>query len=339
VVNEPTFQGYTNIYLNTGVTITNQPKVSEQGVEVKTDNTGFGELFGDKPVATQPVTGLSITYTPTGKQSQTYTINKNKIINSKGEEVFKEDSTDRRKIFANVAIKEGRAKVIEDNKGVKYVVNNKQQIMSTATGKIMEWAENHATRKLLLDKYNKLVQPEISDSGVKVNANNTGFNELFENNSQTIRNSQENFVSLSEDNIIGQTIIASQPFNKGSITGEVASIKPNPIKKGSYSIILTNGEKVAWNKETNNFVWVASDNSKFTSLSEIPGTMENTELKETQAEVFNNKRTPKEKALDFRRMNVLFKKHSDGTLTSEKELRDFDMFKQMYPQEFEKKCK
>jgi hypothetical protein len=333
------YHNFTNLTLQEKLNPKIQSKVSEQGVEVKTDNTGFGELFGDKPVATQLVTGLSITYTPTGKQSQTYTINKNKIINSKGEEVFKEDSTDRRKIFANVAIKEGRAKVIEDNKGVKYVVNNKQQIMSTATGKIMEWAENHATRKLLLDKYNKLVQPEISDSGVKVNANNTGFNELFENNSQTIRNSQENFVSLSEDNIIGQTIIASQPFNKGSITGEVASIKPNPIKKGSYSIILTNGEKVAWNKETNNFVWVASDNSKFTSLSEIPGTMENTELKETQAEVFNNKRTPKEKALDFRRMNVLFKKHSDGTLTSEKELRDFDMFKQMYPQEFEKKCK
>lgn len=189
--------------INNKSTFLNQPKVSESGVEVKTDNFE-GLDFGDKQVVTQPITGLSITYTPTGKQSQTYTINKNKIINSKGEEVFKEDSADRRKIFANVAVKEGRAKVIEDNKGVKYVVNNKQQIMSTATGKIMEWADNHATRKLLLNKYNKLVQPEISDS-------------LFENNSQNNRNSQESFVSLSE----------------------------------------------------------------------IPGTMENTELNKTQAEVFN----------------------------------------------------
>ena len=45
VVNEPTFQGYTNIYLNTGITVSNQPKVSESGVEVKTDNTGFDEMF------------------------------------------------------------------------------------------------------------------------------------------------------------------------------------------------------------------------------------------------------------------------------------------------------
>ena len=36
---------YTNIYLNTGITVSNQPKVSESGVEVKTDNTGFDEMF------------------------------------------------------------------------------------------------------------------------------------------------------------------------------------------------------------------------------------------------------------------------------------------------------
>jgi hypothetical protein len=156
----------------------NQPKVSEQGVEINTNNFE-GLNFGDKKVTTQPITGLSITYTPTGKQTQTYTIDKTKIFNSKGEEVFKEDSADRRKIFANVAVKEGRAKVIEDNKGIKYVVNNKQQIMSTTTGKIMEWAENHATRKLLIDKYNSSIQPKVSESGVEVKTDNTGFDEMF----------------------------------------------------------------------------------------------------------------------------------------------------------------
>lgn len=45
VVNEPTFQGYTNIYLNTGITVNTEPKVSESGVEIKTDNTGFDEMF------------------------------------------------------------------------------------------------------------------------------------------------------------------------------------------------------------------------------------------------------------------------------------------------------
>ena len=45
VVNEPTFQGYTNIYLNTGITVVNQPKVSESGVEVSADDTGLNDLF------------------------------------------------------------------------------------------------------------------------------------------------------------------------------------------------------------------------------------------------------------------------------------------------------
>lgn len=112
-------------------------------------------------------------------------------------------------------------------------------------------------------------QSKVSELGVEVSIKDTGFDSLFGNNQENIRNVQENFVSLSE----------------------------------------------------------------------IPGTVENTEIKETQDKVFNTKRTPKEKALDFRRMNVLFKKHSEGTLTTEKELRDFEMFKQMYPQEYEKRCK
>lgn len=268
VVNEPTFQGYTNIYLNTGITVTNQPNISEQGAEISSNNFE-GLDFGDKQQTSQLVTGLTISYTPTGKQTQTYTIDKTKIFNSKGDEVFKEDSADRRKIFANVAVKEGRAKVVEDNKGVKYVVNNKQQIMSTATGKIMEWDENHATRKLLLDKYNGSTQPKVSESGVEVKTDNTGFDTLFGNNQENVRNVQENFLSLSE----------------------------------------------------------------------IPGTVENTEIKETQDKVFNEKRTPKQRQTDFRRMDVLFKKKQEGTLTSEKELRDFEMFKQMYPLEYEKRCK
>ena len=48
VVNEPTFQGYTNIYLNTSVTVTNQAKISESGVEVSADDTGFDKLFDNK---------------------------------------------------------------------------------------------------------------------------------------------------------------------------------------------------------------------------------------------------------------------------------------------------
>jgi len=170
VVNEPTFQGYTNIYLNTGITVANQPKVSEAGVEVKADNTGFDDLF-----------------------------EKEKTIEEKAEEFWRN----------NV-----------DEKG-----------------------------------YPKEALSEVI--------------KRFKNNQQNNRNSQENFLSLSE----------------------------------------------------------------------IPGTVENTEIKETQDKVFDTKRTPKERQTDFRRMDVLFKKKQEGTLTTEKELRDFEMFKEMYPQEYKKRCK
>lgn len=112
-------------------------------------------------------------------------------------------------------------------------------------------------------------QPKVSELGVEVKMEDTGLNDLFENKLENVRNVQENFVSLSE----------------------------------------------------------------------IPGTVENTEIKETQDKVFNEKRTPKQRQTDFRRMDVLFKKKQDGKLTTEKELRDFEMFKQMYPQEYEKRCK
>lgn len=45
VVNEPTFQGYTNIYLNTSVVINVQPEVSEQGIEVSDDDMGLTGVF------------------------------------------------------------------------------------------------------------------------------------------------------------------------------------------------------------------------------------------------------------------------------------------------------
>lgn len=246
----------------------NQPKVSESGVEVNTNNFE-GLNFGNKQIVTQPITGLSITYTPTGKQTQTYTIDKTKIFNSKGEEVFKEDSADRRKIFANVAVKEGRAKVIEDNKGIKYVVNNKQQIMSTTTGKIMEWAENHATRKLLIDKYNSSIQPKVSESGVEVQINNTGFESLFENKPENVRNVQENFVSLSE----------------------------------------------------------------------IKGTVENTQLNETQAEVFNENKIPPT-ATEMRLINKAITVYQeDASKLTDVQKKRLEKYARNYPESWKKICK
>ena len=48
--------------------------------------------------------------------------------NRKGVEVFKVDSIDRNKIFANLAVRKGRAVVVVHN-GVSYVVNDNDKII------------------------------------------------------------------------------------------------------------------------------------------------------------------------------------------------------------------
>lgn len=108
-------------------------------------------MQGDESGAAQQTQqqGVQVMYTPKGKARQTYTIVGTKILNANGKEVYKKDSADRRKIFANLAIQQKRARVVE-YKGNKYVVNDRNQIMSVATGKIMEWGENDGNRKAIL---------------------------------------------------------------------------------------------------------------------------------------------------------------------------------------------
>ena len=129
----------------------------------KKDLKGFKEFVGKPAQQTSEVE--TITYTPKGKQRQTYTIEGNKIFNSKGAEVFKEDSTDRNKIFANLAVKQGRA-VVVNYKGTDYVVNNKQDIMSTVSGNIMNWGPENGNRKDILAKVNKPTQQTSADDTV-----------------------------------------------------------------------------------------------------------------------------------------------------------------------------
>lgn len=100
-----------------------------------------------------------IVYTPIGKTQQTYTIRKSEdgqyqIINKDGKEVFKEDSKDRRRIFANLAVKEKRA-VVVTHKNKQYVVNNKGQIISVTTGDLMKWDDNNGVKKAILKEANE----------------------------------------------------------------------------------------------------------------------------------------------------------------------------------------
>lgn len=92
----------------------------------------------------------TITYTPKGKQEQTYIIKGSHIFNKNGKEVFSNDSVDRNAIFANLAVKEKRAVIIEHN-GHKYVVNNRGKIISVDTRKVMQWDENNGDRKAIAE--------------------------------------------------------------------------------------------------------------------------------------------------------------------------------------------
>jgi hypothetical protein len=92
------------------------------------------------------LTTKTITYTPIGKTEQTYTIVGSKVFNKDGKEVFAGEGKDRNRIFANLAVKEGRAVVVEW-KDKKYVVNRKGQIVSVTTGDIMKWGEENGDRK------------------------------------------------------------------------------------------------------------------------------------------------------------------------------------------------
>ena len=91
----------------------------------------------------------TVTYTPKGKDRQTYTIKGSKIYNKDGKEVYEKEGVDRYRIFANLALKQGRAVIVEYN-GEEYVVNNKGQIISVATGKLMKWDENNGDRKAIV---------------------------------------------------------------------------------------------------------------------------------------------------------------------------------------------
>lgn len=169
---------------------------------------------------------------------------------------------------------------------------------------------------------------------------------------------------LDSNNMIGKTITANQPFNKGSIIGEVESIKPNKIKKGLFSITLTNGENISWQEGSNNFTWVVknnsenvrnvennsvslpesttviedlSDSNKFVSSSDIPNTVENKQQVEKQNDVFKE---PKglEGQKDTKTITLLKDKVEKGTAT-ETNLKQLENLKNKYGEEYVKKCK
>lgn len=103
-----------------------------------------------KKTAITQLEGIKVEYTPIGKTKQIYTIKGSHIYNKKGKEVFAKDSKDRNKIFANLAVLQGRAVVVQ-YKNSSYVVNDRDQIISVTSGKIMKWGKENGDRKTILE--------------------------------------------------------------------------------------------------------------------------------------------------------------------------------------------
>jgi len=126
----------------------------------------------------------TITYKPIGKETQTYTVENGSIFNKNGDEVFKEASVDRNKILANLAVKQGRAVVVEyrtytNKEGVevpaKYVVNNKDVIISGITGKVMQRDESNRDRKAII-ALAKIAFAEVGPEEPQINSDMEAFN-------------------------------------------------------------------------------------------------------------------------------------------------------------------
>ena len=111
----------------------------------------------------------TISYTPKGKRTQVYTIKGSHIYNRDGKEVFAKDSIDRNKIFANFAVKSGRAVVVEHNNS-RYVVNDRNQIISVTTGKMMQWDEKNKDRNAIIkaaqEKFNGRKSAEVEEAPI-----------------------------------------------------------------------------------------------------------------------------------------------------------------------------
>lgn len=121
-------------------------ETSDGGFRVRAAEPIFNSDNSSENETTRETT---VEYTPIGKSRQTYTIRGNKIFNKEGKEVFKTDSVDRNRIFANLAVQQGRAVVVSyENK--KYVVNNRNQIISVTTGKMMQWDEKNGDRNAII---------------------------------------------------------------------------------------------------------------------------------------------------------------------------------------------
>lgn len=193
VVNEPTFQGYANIYLNTGVTVTNQVKSTQKVAEVspeiadvekrrKADIEKYDERDARSLEAITPnnpnhkVFKVGMKTTP----GMNIRIEKTDTDNWNGE-------GDGYTVIT--AVKEsaefGEDGIMTKSAKVERAVFNTKEEADAAVQATFERAKNLAgkAQEKANAKYNAelaaLNEPKVSESGAEVKTDNTGFDEMF----------------------------------------------------------------------------------------------------------------------------------------------------------------
>lgn len=188
------------------------------GIQSNTISTSIQNNKTNSTTTLEKETSYNIEYTPVGKTKQNYTIKKvngrYRIYNSKGAEVFSVnnyDNKDARKIFANLAIKQGRAVVVE-HKDKKYVVNRDKEIISVTTGDLMKWDDSNGDRRNIIRladaKFKELNQNTTNKSREsKSSSISTGYNK-----NESIKT---DFSTLPADIVNGELVSV---FDFGNIT-------------------------------------------------------------------------------------------------------------------------
>lgn len=185
-----------------------------------------------------------VTYTPTGKTKQTYTITDGKIYNSKGKQVFAGDNADSRKIFANYAVKQNRA-IVTNVRGTDYVVNKDLKILSTKSGNFVYANIETGVGKEIADK----ARPELAKLDVKQVSNIVSqANEYFTNDD--FERFKKHVDSRINDAVeAGKEIVVANDFGKAELEKQAprlykylqsrlkrlqeGKIKPLPVMDGT----------------------------------------------------------------------------------------------------------
>lgn len=324
VVNEPLFQGYTNLFINPIVTI--------KGSETKKSTTKVKE------------------YTETEIEDRLKGIRTIKELAEGFKTLSKEQQDLYKPLFTEKRIQiEDKGKVKVSDAGAQIASNNFEGLDFGDKQVINQSNKNNVENPILsiiknleetLSKTTRTVEMENDFSKLPVEFFqylNLIFRPSFTGNKNEV-------IDISMNGPLGNMVAAGILYDK-SFSKIISVIKETPSYKGLINKLLENKLQNTRNVENNSVslpesttvIEDLSDSNKFVSSSDIPNTVENKQQVEKQNDVFKE---PKglEGQKDTKTITLLKDKVEKGTAT-EANLKQLEDLKNKYGEEYVKKCK